>query len=105
MEMKMNLIERLVALQMLPAEGNFASLKSLRVAKETLALTAEEVKEFEFKQEDERAVWNIKGSEDRPIKLEEFAVEAIKKNLKDLDAKNELKEQHISLYEKFMEVK
>ena len=102
MEMEMNLMERLVALQMLPAEGNFASLKSLRVAKETLALTAEEVEEFEFKQEDERAMWNIKGSEDRPIKLEEFAVQAIKSKLKKLDDDNKLEDKHFSLYEKFV---
>ena len=105
MKTKLNLLERLMALQLLPAEGNFATLKSLRVAKETLSLTEEEVKEFEFIQEDGHAKWNIKGAEQREIELGEFAVEAIKNKLKKLDEENKLEEKHLSIYEKFVEGK
>ena len=103
--MKLNLMERLMALQLLPAEGNFATLKSLRVARETLGLTEEEVKEFEFVQEESQAKWNKKGAEYRELELGDFAVEAVKSKLKKLDEENKLEERQLSIYEKFVEGK
>ena len=106
MEMKMNVMERIIALGLLPKEGNFASLKSLRVAKETLSLTPEEVEEFKFKiDENGDAHWNQLGREERPINLEEFAIEAVKSKLKEMDEDSKLEEMHVSLYEKFVEKK
>ena len=46
--MKLNVLERIVLLNILPQQGSFSNLKLLRVAKEALSFTEEENKLLNF---------------------------------------------------------
>ena len=100
--MKLNLMERLVVLQILPQEGNFATLKIVRKLQETLSPSEEEFKEFEIKQDGDQVRWNPKGLEEREIELGDKAKEIVAEALKKLDKDNKLTPQLMLVYEKFV---
>ena len=103
--MKLNVIERLVLLGMLPAEGSYSNLKLLRIAKESLSFDERENKILNFRVEafgdEQRTVWN-EGVEDKEVKIGEIVTQMIVKALKKLDDEENLKAEHESLYEKFI---
>jgi len=101
--MKLNVLERLMLLNMLPKEGSITVLKLLRVLKEELSFSEEENKALVFKQEDEQLMWNSEGDVVKDIKIGEIMTELIKKELKKLNDEEKLTDAHIDLYEKFME--
>ena len=100
--MKLNLIERLKVLQILPTEGNFITLNIVQKLKESLAPTEEEFKEFEIVENAGNISWNEKGRIYKEIELGEKATDIIKEALKKLDEENKLTEFHISVYKKFI---
>jgi len=100
--MKMNVLERLMLLGILPKESNFATLMIVKNLTSNLGLSEEDYKEFEIKQEENQIIWNQKGNEEREIKIGEKATDIIIESLKKLDEEKKLTEQHFSLYEKFV---
>jgi hypothetical protein len=100
--MKLNVLERLLLLQILPAEGDFVTLKIIKGLKESVALSEGDFKEFDIKQESEQVLWNQKGNEERAINIGEKATDVIVEALKKLDNEKKLLETHVSLYEKFI---
>jgi len=103
MKEKLNLGERFSLLGILPREGNFATLKVVRKLRESLSLTEEEMKEYSVKQIGEQLSWDpAKAEETKEIDFNEFAEEMVKSKLKDLNEKNQLKAEHFTLYEKFV---
>jgi len=101
--MELSVLERFLALQLLPEKGDFTTLRTVQEARTNLSLTEEEVKEFELKSEEGRMSWNAKGSEPREIELSKGAIKLISDALIALNEKKELKEGQLSLYEKFVE--
>ena len=101
--MKMTVIERLVTLNLLPAEGSFTNLKLIRVAKEVLSFNEEEHKVLQFKQVENQVTWNTTVVLEKEVKLGEVVSLIIVEALKKLDSEGKLKEEHVSLYEKFIE--
>ena len=103
--MKLTVLERLLLLNMLPAEGSYSNLKLLRVAKESLSFDDQENKILNFRIEGSgdtaRTLWN-EGVEDKEIKLGEIVTQMIVKSLKKLDEEEKLKAEHESLYSKFI---
>ena len=100
--MKLNVMERLLALQLLPSEGSIVMLKVIREAQDKLGLTEEEIKEFGVKQNEGTATWNKEGNEEREIAVSVKAQELLADELKKLDEKKKLTRHHVSLYEKFV---
>jgi len=100
--MKMNVMERLILLGILPKESNFATLMIVKNLTSNLGLSEEDYKEFEVEQKQDRIIWNKKGEEEREIKIGEKATDIIIESLKKLDEEKKLTEQHFSLYEKFV---
>ena len=100
--MKLNVMERLTLLQILPKEGNFATLKITRELISNLGLSEADYKEFEINQKDGLITWNEKGGEDRAIVIGEKATDIIIESLKKLDEEKKLEDRHFSLYEKFV---
>ena len=100
--MKLNVMERLTLLSILPKEGNFVTLKVLRSLTSNLGLSESELKEFDVKQNDQQVTWNEKGNEEREIEIGEKATDIIVEALKKLDDEKKLTEQHFSVYEKFV---
>ena len=106
--MKLNLLERLTILNILPREGNFATLKILRDVQGVLSPSEAEFKEFgittELNKETNQTQtnWNKKGIEEREINIGEKANDIIVETLKKLNDEKKLNPQHMSAYEKFV---
>lgn len=100
--MKLSVMDRIVLLNLLPKEGNFANLKLLRTARESLSFTEEENKALAFKQEGDKLFWEDGTVEPKEIAIGEVVTQLIAKELKRLDESGKLQNEHISLYEKFM---
>ena len=105
--MKLNVLERITALGILPKEGNFATLKIVNDLRMVLSLTEDEYKEFEVRQETQqdgdRLIWNLKGQEEREIEIGEKATDVIVESLKELDKTKKLTQELFGLYGKFIE--
>ena len=102
--MKLNVQERLTLLEVLPKEGNFATLRIIRRTQDRLGLADEEYKEFGVKQKGNQISWNEKGREERDIQIGESATDIIVGALDKLDSENKLTVQHLTVFEKFKEV-
>lgn len=100
--MELTIFERLILLSILPQEGNFMTLKIVRQMREDLSFSEEEHKTLNFKQENDRIVWNQTSEKIKNVSLGEKAIEIIADALKKLDDSKKLTEQHFSLYEKFV---
>jgi hypothetical protein len=101
--MIMNVQERLVALNLLPKEGNFTNLKLIRIAKEALSFDEEENRLLNFQQVGNQLVWNQEADIQKKVTLGEVATMMLIDVLKKLNTESKLKDEHFSLYEKFVE--
>jgi hypothetical protein len=102
--MKLSVYERLLLLNILPKEGDYTTLKILRVLKEDLSFSEEEHKALEFSQESGTSVvhWKTEGETMKEVLIGEKATDIIVGALKALDAKKKLQEEHMPLYERFV---
>jgi len=104
--MKLTVLERLLALGVLPKEGNFVTLKVIRRAQDELSFTDEEIKKYKFVSEGQgesaRTTWNDKIEQEAEIKLGSKVKTLIADELEKLDKDKKLTQQHYSLYEKFV---
>ena len=101
--MKLNLTERFTLLGLLPAQGDFSTLKIMRKFREDLSTTEDEIKAFGIVQIGDQVKWNPKFAENEvEILIGEMAMSIIEKLLKDLDDTKKLANQHFTLYEKFI---
>jgi len=103
--MKLNMLERLKILQMLPETGTFITLNIIQKFKESLAPTEKELKDFEMVEKDGNITWNKKGTEEIEIVIGEKATDVVVEALEKLDKEEKLTPQHISIYEKFVKNK
>ena len=101
--MKLSVMERLLTQNLLPEKGSFTNLKLVRVARENLSFNEAENKALAFTQKGEQLAWtNDPNAKDKDIKVGEVVIEMVKKKLKELDEKEELTPDQMTLYEKFM---
>jgi hypothetical protein len=101
--LKLNTFDRLILLNILPREGDFTTLKIIRKLRETLSFSEEEHKRLQFKQDGEGKVsWQTNGDIEKDITIGEKATDIICDVLKKLDKDKKLKEEHFSVYEKFI---
>lgn len=100
--MKLNIKERLVLLAVLPAEGNFLTLKIVRKLRENLSFSEEELEQYKFKEDNSRLTWDETNQEPKDVVIGKEGKKIIKDALKKLDKEEKLKEDHVSVYEKFV---
>jgi hypothetical protein len=108
--MKLEIHERIAAISLLPKEGTFEALTTLRVAREVLSFTPKELAEFNIRNEVDpttgKAVtrWDAaKASQAiKDVPLEEYTINVIRKALVEMDKKGKLVEDFLSLYTKFV---
>lgn len=116
MKVSLSVLERLKAMELLPAEESIVTLRTVRKAKEILGFTDEEQKVYEFVNTDIgggrlTTRWNFVDKEgkavpqDKEFELGEKACDLIGNSLKKLEEQKKLTDNHISLYEKFIENK
>ena len=102
--MKLNIMERLQLLNILPAEGNYVTLKIVRQLREDLSFSEDEIKLFGVHQEGDQVTWSYSngGTDDREIQIGEKATDIIVESLKKLDREEKLTEALVGVYEKFV---
>ena len=100
--MKLSVLERLLIQNLLPEKGSYTNLKLMRVARETLSFDEAEHKALNFNQDGEQLKWADGVVEDKEVLIGEIVTEMIKKELKALNDKEELKPEQFTLYEKFV---
>jgi hypothetical protein len=105
---KVNVVERLMLLSLLPKEGSFTNLRLLRVVKEALSFSEAENKKLKFKQtEGPDGVpvvnWTPGVVAAKVIFFGDVVEKIIRDELVRLDKAEKITENHYSLYEKFME--
>ena len=102
MKIKMNLMERLMVLNTLPKESNYATLKVINDLTQAIGVTEKEFKDFEINQTADNITWNEKGKEFKDFEIGEKAKSIIAEQLIKLDKENKLTGNLFSLYEKFV---
>lgn len=95
--MKLTVAHRFVALGLLPTEGSFVTLRTVRDAQAVLAPSADEVETFQITQDGEQVRWVGDTLVDVP--LTDAGAKLIFAKLKSLDESNALKMEHLSLYD------
>jgi hypothetical protein len=98
--MKLNVMDRITLMGILPAEGSYMTFKILAELKLKLAFSEDELKEFGIEEKDGKIFWQ--KSEDKEVEIGEKAKDVIKTSLKKLDDLGRINEQNVSLYERFI---
>lgn len=87
----------------LPSTGDFVTLSLVQAFKGELALTDEEVTEFEVKAMPGGGLsWNIEKARDKDVDVGDGMKKIIHDALKALDESKTLTPAHLTLYKKFM---
>jgi hypothetical protein len=100
--MKLNVLERLNLLNLLPQKEDISILRIVRDLQNSLGLTENEYKEFGVKVENGITSWNEKGIEEKEIPIGEMATMICSDALKKANKEKLLTQQYISLYDKFV---
>lgn len=101
--MLLTVFERLILLNILPQEGDFLTIKIVRQLREALSFSEEEHKALQFKTEEARVFWQTEAAKDKEIGIGGQATKIIVEALTRLSDEKKLKDEHFSLYEKFVE--
>lgn len=103
--MELAVLERLVLLNVLPKEGNFTTLRLVRKLREALSFDELEHKKLDFIQDGEQVRWNMEAGKDvvKNFNIGERMIDLVAAELKKMDKEEKLRDEHFSLYEKFVE--
>jgi len=74
----------------------------MRQLREDLSFTEEEHKKLKFRQEGGHVFWKTEAAKDKDITIGEKANDIIVNALKKLNDQKRLKDEHFTLYEKFI---
>lgn len=104
--MKLSVLERMLIQHLIPKESNFSTLKLIRVAREALSFTDDEMKSLNMREigegPDRKMMWDNTVPE-KEIEIGETVTCLIVKELSRLDKENKLTSDHLTVYEKFMQ--
>ncbi len=102
--MKLEVHERLILGELLPKEGDFAGMKAIRRAREAINFSPEEREFFMLRMEEGKVAWDTQRACEKikDVPLEQFIMDLIRDALAILNKKKQLREEHMSLYDKFV---
>lgn len=105
--MKLNITERISLFDLLPKEGHFADLITLRKAKEIFALTEQEIVYLQYREEETengRMAYfdHTKAEEEKDLPVDEWTTRTIQKALAKIEKDGKLSEKLMTLYVKFV---
>lgn len=104
--MQLSTYERLILLNILPPEGDIITLRIIRKLKDELSFSEEEHKALQFQHKEDGLVeWKTDADKPKEISIGEKANDIIVESLKHLNGLKKLTEEHIPIYEKFIEGK
>lgn len=101
--MKLNLLERIKALQVLPAQGNIVTLRIVHDLQQMLSPSEQEIAEWQIKTGTTQITWDPIADTAKDFAIGDTAKQIIAEALKALDAQEALTQEHISLYCKFVD--
>jgi len=104
MKFKLNVIERLMCLNLMPRQETYANMLLLQESKRDIGFDRKEHDELELEDLPNGGVkWNPeKGIKEKEIEIINFTLDKIKENLKKLNNDGKLEEAHMSLYKKLI---
>lgn len=102
--MELGVKDRLMLLGMLPAEGNFITLKLVRQLRESLSFTEEEIKTFKIEEDGNSVRWDDKAEVPKDMAIGEKATDVIVNALKRREQEGKLPIDALDLYTKFVSV-
>lgn len=107
--MKLEVHERLALLNILPKEGDYAALKTLRRAREMISFTSEEISFYEIVNRQNpdgttQTSWSaIRAAEKiKEVPVDEYTTNLIRDKLSSMSKNHKLTDEYYSLYEKFV---
>ena len=102
--MELTVLERMVLQSLLPKESDYTTLKLVRIAREELSFDDIENQKLKFVQDGDQVRWNENTDvKDKEIEFGEVVTLMIVAELKKLEGEKKLKDEHFTLYEKFVE--
>jgi len=101
--MKLNVLERMMLLNVLPREGSFVTLKVVADLRDELGFSETEHKKYKFVETEGRVTWNPAVEQFKEVHIGEKATDVVVDALKKLDEEKKLSLESMSLYEKFVE--
>jgi hypothetical protein len=102
MTVSLSILDRILVLGCLPAENNVLTLKVIKKLKENIGFNEEEMKLWNIQEKDGRILWNNQAPS-KDFEIGEKSIEIIADSLKQLSDQKKLTEQHLRIYEKFVE--
>ncbi len=102
--MELKVSERLILLSVLPKEGNVTTLRIIRDLKDALSFDLKEYEELKFQDDGERVTWEG-GDPVKEVEINDVARGIIHDAFRELNNRAKLHEEHLPLYERFLEKK
>jgi len=102
---KLNIIERIQLLGLLPAEGNAVTLRVVNELRQDLSFSEKEIKDANIQadQKQGRVTWDDSAAVVKDVKIGDTGRGIIKEALKKLDDEKKLTLAVMPVYERFME--
>ena len=100
MKQNLTISERFSIMELLPKEGNFATISLIRKLREKLSLTEEEIKQHNITTTDSIIRWSNNTEKEKEFSV--FEEETIEQQLIQLNKYNKMEDKHFSLYNKFV---
>ena len=102
--MKLQMRDRLVLLNILPAEGDILTIKVVHKLRMELAPSEKELKDYNIKQENGQIIWDDArekkiGAQEKKIGPKAYSI--IEEAFEKLSKEKKLNEGHLETYEKF----
>jgi len=101
MKRKFTVIERALILKMLPNEENILTLRIIKKLKDDFGFSEGDIKELKITTSGD--LYNVQSLPAKEIEIGEKGADVIIEALKGLNSNKKLTENHLSLYEDFVE--
>lgn len=102
--MKLNTLERLVLLNILPREGTITTIKIVRELREALSFSEEEHAALKFEKLPGGGMqWVVEADTDKEVTIGPRAHVLVSETLERMDKEGKLAEDHVGLWDKFAE--
>lgn len=100
--MQLGVGDRIVLLSLLPAEGDLSTVRIVHDLKQDLSFSEEEHKALQIKVEGDKITWGG-GDGVKEISIGPRAHTLIAETLENLDGEKKITEDHLGLWEKFVD--
>lgn len=102
MKVKLNVLERVLLMNMLPQKGNLVTCRAVNNTAKIIMLTPEEELKFELKKEGGMTTWNEAGKKEVEFDIPPSSIKVVRDILLKLDENEDLPANSVTLCEKFL---